>query len=114
MVYNYGGPQSGYGIVDVAGGTWNDANSALDVGFGSHGFVTVENGGRVTLTSAEGYLNVGSSGGYGTVVVKDGGVLQTSQSPGGYGSLIASGTSVGTGSGQVFVTGSGSLWSSGS
>ncbi len=112
--YYYGGPQSGYGIVDVAGGIWNDANSALDVGLGSHGFVTVENGGRVTLTSAEGYIDVGGSGGYGTVVVKDGGVLQTSQSPGGYGSLIASGTSVGNGSGRVFVTGSGSLWSSGS
>ncbi len=148
--FDYGGPQSGYGIVDVSGGTWNDANSALEVGYGSQGFITVENGGHlnvnnqaiilgqtyagspspshlaagigtmvvqsggtVTQTGADGYIIVGS-GGSGTVVVTGGGVLKTSQSSGSYGSLIAAGTSVGSSSGYVLVTGSGSLWSSGS
>ena len=184
--FNYGGPQTGYGIVDVSGGTWNDANSALEVGYGSQGFVTVQNGGHlnvnnqaiilgqnysgspspshlaagigtmvvqsggtVTLTGAGGYIYVGDStnpdgtlggagatgslyvsgvgasvsasnslvvgsGGSGTVVVTGGGVLKTSQSSGSYGSQITGGTSVGSSSGSVLVTGPGSLWNSGS
>ena len=129
---NLGGPATGYGVVNVDGGTWNDADSPVFIGYGGQGFVTVQSSGKMTLsseglivgedsaglpTATGGYASANSAvsysialphlaAGIGTVVVESGGTV-TSTGSGGY---IALGRSVSASgaTGNLYVTGAGS------
>ena len=79
---NFGG-KTNYGVVNVAGGTWNASNSPIFVGFGGAGFIT-NNGGTINLNSTSLLLGEGTSlGGAAGVVVLKGGKL-ASTGTGGY------------------------------
>ena len=129
---NLGGPATGYGVVNVDGGTWNDADSPVFIGYGGQGFVTVQSSGKMTLSSEGLIVGEDSSGlptatggyaasnsnvsysialphlaaGIGTVVVESGGTVTLTGS-GGY---IALGRSVSASgaTGNLYVTGTGS------
>ena len=117
-----GGPSTGYGVMNVDGGTWNDSNSPIFVGYGSQGFVTVQNSGTINLTSSAMIVGEDSSGlpttnydslpvqmlaaGVGTVVVESGGTLTLTGS-GGYIALGRSVSSSGA-TGSLYVSGTGS------
>lgn len=124
---NLGGPETGYGIVNVSGGTWNDANSPVFIGYGGQGFVTVQNSGKMTLSSEGLIVGEDSAGlpvswgaysysspytlphlaaGIGTVVVESAGSL-TLTGGGGYIALGRSVSSSGA-TGNLYVTGAGS------
>lgn len=117
----------GSATVSGAGSTWNTGGADLHVGEGGTGTLTVEAGGA--LTSARGMIGyaTGSSGeatvtgagstwtaggvsflvgrwGNGRLVVADGGVLTSGLGIIGYGDTV---------SGEASVTGTGSLWSTG-
>ena len=118
-----GGPASGYGIVNVDGGTWNDSNSPVNIGYGSQGFVTVQKSGRLNAANEALILGEDSAGlsttstfnvppplhlaaGIGTMVVKSGGSL-TLTGTGGYIALGRSVSSSGA-TGNLYITGTGS------
>ncbi len=113
-----GGPANGtgYGIVNVDGGTWNNSNGALQIGFGSQGFVTVDSGGSINLNNTpmvvgQDFPQVGNGGyqylysGVGTVVVNDGNLTST-----GTGGYVVIGLSLGKygSTGRLYLTGSAS------
>lgn len=106
---NGGGPPSGYGILNLAGGTWDATNSPVFVGFqGAEGFVT-NDGGKINLISTSlimGSEDANSVAGVGTMVVENSGTLSLT----GTGGYVALGRSVGSAgaTGKLYVTGSGS------
>ncbi len=123
---NFGGPATGYGVVNVNGGTWNDSNSPIYVGYGGHGFITVQSAGSVNITNQALILGQDSTGlpttvtppgssqsyalphlaaGIGAMVVKSGGKL-TISGTGGYVALGRSVSSSGA-TGNLYVTGIG-------
>lgn len=116
--HDLGGPSNGtgYGIVNVAGGTWNNSNGAIQIGFGSQGFVTVDSGGSINLSNSpmivgQDFPQAGGGGyqylysGIGTVVVSDGSITST-----GSGGYLILGLSLGKygSTGRLYITGSGS------
>ena len=124
---NFGGPATGYGIVNVNGGTWNDSNSPIYVGYGGQGFITVQSAGNVNITNQALILGRNSTGlpttdtlpasnqsyalphlpaGIGTMVVKSDGSL-TLTGTGGYIALGRSVSSSGA-TGNLYITGAGS------
>ena len=113
-----GGPSNGtgYGIVTVDGGTWNNSNGALQIGFGSQGFVTITSGGSINLINSpmvigQDFPQAGGGGytylysGVGNVVVNDG--TLTSSGTGGY---VIVGLSLGKygSTGHLYLTGAAS------
>jgi T5SS/PEP-CTERM-associated repeat protein len=119
---NLGGPATGYGIVNVDGGIWNDSNGPIFLGYGSQGFVTIQQSGEVNLNNAPLIIGEDSTGlpstafngqplqtlpaGIGTMVVESEGSLVLTGS-GGY---VALGRSVGPSgaTGKLYITGAGS------
>ncbi len=123
---NLGGPTTGYGVVNVDGGTWNAQNSPIYVGYGSQGVVTVQDSGIVALDNTALIIGEDSQGlpsslttftgnvitlthlaaGIGAMVVKSDGKL-TITGTGGYVALGRSVSSSGA-TGNLYVTGAGS------
>lgn len=127
----YPGPSSGYGIVNVDGGTWNVSTSPLMVGWGSQGFITVQKSGAINLNNTDLQIGQDSSGlpssvsyagpfnpnatrslthlaaGIGTMVVKSGGTISLTGS-GAY-IVVGDSYSVSGSSGSLYITGSGSM-----
>jgi T5SS/PEP-CTERM-associated repeat protein len=126
---NFGGPATGYGIVNVDGGAWSDSGSPIYVGYGGQGFVTLQKGGTLTVGGqaivvgedsaglpTSFYTNINQShqtialphlaAGIGTMVVESGGSL-TLTGTGGYVALGRSVSSSGA-TGNLYVTGAGS------